>query len=148
MAIEIERKYLVANDSFRSLAIKAITIWQGYLSTDPDATVRLRIADDRAYITIKSRNKGAARGEWEYEIPLADALAMKPLCKATLAKVRHIVPDGGHVWEVDEFGGRHSGLALAEIELRSEDEHFDLPPFVGDEVTGDPKYYNSNLSKV
>ncbi len=148
MALEIERKYLVANDSYLKLATRSIAIWQGYLSTDPDATVRLRIADDKAFITIKSRNVGAVRGEWEYRIPMADALAMKPLCKATLEKVRYIVPCGRHTWEVDAFAGRHRGLTLAEIELKSENEPFDLPPFVGAEVTGDTKYYNSNLSKV
>jgi len=148
MALEIERKYLVSNDSYKPMATIAIDIWQGYLSTAPEATVRLRIADDKAFITIKGKNVGATRSEWEYEIPLADAIPMKPLCKAKLEKKRFIVPFKGHRWEVDQFNGHNSGLVLAEIELKCEDEPFAIPPFIGEEVTGDPKYYNSNLSKA
>lgn len=130
------------------MSVKAIDIWQGYISTDPEATVRLRIADVKAFITIKGITHGATRSEWEYEIPLTDAVRMKPLCKSTLEKTRYIVPYDGHTWEVDIFKGRHRGLALAEIELKHEDETFALPPFIGVEVTGDPKYYNSHISKI
>lgn len=148
MALEIERKYLVADDSFKALAASRIDIWQGYLSTAPEATVRLRIAGDNAYLTIKSKNVGAVRNEWEYVIPYADAILMKSICQSCLEKTRYIVPFDGHNWEVDEFKGRHQGLTLAEIELSNENESFPTPPFLGDEVTGDPKYYNSSLSKI
>lgn len=148
MALEIERKFLVAGDSYKSMATSAIDLWQGYLSVDPEATVRLRIAGEKAFITVKGITTGATRGEWEYEIPKADAIAMKPLCKASLEKTRYIVPFGGHRWEVDQFMGRLSGLVIAEIELNSENEPFTRPPFIGEDVTGDPKYYNSNLSKA
>lgn len=147
MALEIERKFLVANESFKSLSQHSVYIWQGYLSTDPEATVRLRIAGEKAFITIKSKNVGATRGEWEYEIPMDDALDMKHICKASLEKTRYIAPFQGHRWEVDEYHGRHQGLIVAEIELQSESEPFAKPPFIGEEVTGNPKYYNSNLSK-
>ncbi|MCM1452199.1 MAG: CYTH domain-containing protein [Clostridium sp.] len=148
MALEIERKFLVANESYRQTATSRIDIWQGYISTDPQATARLRIANDKAFLTIKGKNRGATRGEWEYPIPLNEAIEMKPLCKASLEKTRYIVPHEGHVWEVDEFRGRHKGLTVAEIELKTENEAFSIPPFIGEEVTGDPKYYNSNLSAV
>lgn len=148
MALEIERKYLVADDSYKSMASASIDIWQGYLSTSPDATVRLRIAGDKAFLTIKGKNLGAVRNEWEYEIPLADALGMKGICQSCLEKTRHIVHFDNHKWEVDEFKGRHMGLTLAEIELSDEREPYSTPPFLGEEVTGDPKYYNSSISKI
>lgn len=146
--MEIERKYLVAGDSYKSMAAASASIWQGYLSTDPEATVRLRIAGQKAFLTVKSKNRGATRGEWEYEIPLSDAEQMKSLCKACLEKRRYVIPYDGHRWEVDEFSGRHTGLTLAEIELKDEKETFTSPPFLGEEVTGDPKYYNSSISKL
>ena len=151
MAKEIERKYLVTDDSYKSSAIRKTVIRQGYLSTDPDATVRIRIAGEKAYITIKSRNEGCVRNEWEYPVPTEDALQMLGCCKGrTIEKTRYIVPAGHDnlKWEVDEFHGRHDGLVLAEIELPSEGYGFALAPFVGNEVTGDPRYYNSALSEA
>lgn len=148
MGCEIERKFLVANDSYLSMATSARHIAQGYLSTDPDRTVRVRIADNQAYITIKSRNHGCVRGEWEYSIPVDDARALMTLCVGTpIDKTRYIVPYEGYEWEVDVFAGAHSGLIIAEIELPAADAPFALPPFVGAEVTDDPTYYNSTLSK-
>ena len=149
MAKEIERKFLVNDDSFKNLAVAKKIIAQGYLNTDPDATVRVRVSGDRAMLTVKSRNIGAVRGEWEYEIPVEDAMEMLRACcgKRLIEKVRYIVPaENGMKWEVDEFGGRHSGLILAEIELPDENTPFARPPFIGEEVTGDAAYYNSTLS--
>ncbi len=149
MALEIERKFLVTDESYRALATHATPMAQGYLSTDPDATVRVRIAGDRARLTVKSRNRGAVRGEWEYDIPAEDARAMLEGCcgRRVIEKTRYYVPAGnGLVWEVDEFGGRHAGLVLAEIELPAEDTPFEMAPFIGEEVTGDVRYYNSTLS--
>lgn len=148
MAKEIERKFLVNGDGYKSAATGCRHIEQGYLSTSADATVRVRIADERGFITVKSRNRGAERGEWEYEIPVADARAMIALCGGnTLRKTRWLVPAGeGLTWEVDEFGGRLDGLTVAEIELPATDTPLPpLPPFIGREVTGDPRYYNSQL---
>ena len=151
MALEIERKFLVTDDSYRALATGHTHMAQGYLSTDPDATVRVRIADGRARLTVKSRNRGAVRGEWEYEIPAEDARAMLESCCGTrmIEKTRYFVPAGnGLVWEVDEFAGRHAGLVVAEIELPAEDTTFEKASFIGQEVTGDIRYYNSTLSGV
>lgn len=148
MALEIERKFLVVNSDYRTSAVAVKSIAQGYLCTDPDTTVRVRIAGSEAFLTVKSRNRGAVRGEWEYEIPLEDARELMACCgKRTLEKKRYIVEaENGLRWEVDEFGGRHAGLVVAEIELPSEDTPFALPSFVGQEVTGDVAYYNSTLS--
>lgn len=151
MAKEIERKFLVNDMSFVDFAERSIDIAQGYLSTDPDATVRVRVSGSNAWITVKSRNHGAVRGEWEYEIPLADAREMLAACcgNRTLEKTRYIVDAGGGLrWEVDVFHGRHDGLVIAEIELPDPETPFSIPPFIGREVTGDPAYYNSVLSGV
>lgn len=146
MALEIERKFLVADQSFRELATSQIHIKQGYLSRDADATVRIRIANDNAYLTVKTRNDGCVRNEFEYAIPADDAEAMLAICKGfVIDKTRHIVPFGGHTWEVDEFHGALDGVTLAEIELPSADAEFQTPPFIGKEVTGQPEYYNSNI---
>lgn len=147
MPVEIERKFLVINDDYKRMASASHRIVQGYLSTDPQATVRVRVLDNQAFVTIKSKTVGCTRGEWEYSVPLADAEDMLALCRAKIEKTRWIVPFGGRTWEVDEFGGRLDGLILAEIELPSEDAPYDLPPFAGREVTGDPQYYNSNLAR-
>lgn len=148
MSKEIERKYLVTDNSFESMAISYTRISQGYLSADPDATVRVRISGALAYITVKSRNHGAVRNEWEYEIPVEDAEEMIIRCHIVcLEKTRYIVPFGNHKWEVDRFHGGLSGLVLAEIELSDANETFSLPPFVGQEVTSSPEYYNSSLIK-
>lgn len=149
MAKEIERKFLVKNDSFISQSIRTEIIKQGYISTEKEATIRVRTKNDKAYITIKGINTGATRNEWEYPIPAKDAEDMiEKLCKANIiSKTRHIIEHDGKTWEIDVFDGRHSGLILAEIELSSEDEIFSIPPFIGEEVTNNPKYYNSELSK-
>lgn len=146
MAKEIERKFLVKDNSFKHAATETHLIRQGYLSTDPRATVRVRMLDDKAYLTVKSKNSGAVRDEWEYPVPPEDARQMLAHCGSkVIDKERWIVPFEGHVWEVDVFGGRHQGLIVAEVEMRDADEEVKLPTFVGEEVTGNPEYYNSNL---
>ena len=130
------------------MAATHIEIRQGYLSRAREATVRVRTFGSRAYITVKGPSHGAVRSEWEYEIPAADALEMlhEVAVGSVLEKTRYIVDFRGYKWEIDEFHGSHLGLVTAEIELPSEDAEFDKPGFVGEEVTGDPRYYNSNLS--
>ncbi|MDE7350379.1 MAG: CYTH domain-containing protein [Muribaculaceae bacterium] len=146
MAFEIEHKYLVTNDAFRQLATSEYRISQGYLSRNPDRTVRVRVKGDRGYITVKGKNDGAVRREFEYEIPLKDAEDLLGMCESpVIEKTRFLVPFDGRIWEVDEFFGSKTGLVTAEIELVSADEQYDLPPFVGENVTGNPAYYNSNL---
>lgn len=149
MAKEIERKFLVSSTEFIHLAESHSHIRQTYLSINPDATVRLRIRDDKAYLTIKGRNAGAVRDEWEYQLPVRDAEEMADrLCGGfSIDKTRYIVDYRGWKWEIDLFHGRHEGLILAEIEMPTADSHPPLPPFVGPEVTGDPRYYNSTLSE-
>ena len=148
MALEIERKFLVASDDYRSGAIDSVRIRQGYLSRRPESTVRVRVCGERGYLTVKSKNSGMVRQDWEYEIPAADAEEMLLLCDGVVIdKTRHMVPVGDHVWEVDEFHAPHSGLTVAEVELSGEhDDPGPLPPWVGAEVTGDPRYYNSMLA--
>ncbi|MDE6854675.1 MAG: CYTH domain-containing protein [Muribaculaceae bacterium] len=151
MATEIERKFLVRDMSFMSLATSATELAQGYLSTDADATVRVRTCGDRAWLTVKSRNHGATRDEWEYPVPVEDALQMLERCCADrkIVKTRYIVDAGdGLCWEIDVFHGRHEGLIVAEIELPAADTAFSRPDFIGREVTGDPAYYNSVLCKA
>lgn len=149
MALEIERKFLIEDDSFKTLSTKQIEISQGYLSQDKERTVRVRIAGERAFITVKGENKGATRLEFEYEIPLDDARAMMSLClPGVIEKTRYIVPREELKWEVDVFHGALEGLILAEVELPHEHFKVDLPDFIGAEVTGDPRYYNSNLVKT
>lgn len=147
MAKEIEKKYLVKSYSYRETASSRHSIVQGYLCRDINATVRIRILDDKAFLTIKGRNHGIARDEWEYAIPPADAREMLERCTkgSVIEKTRYIVPSGDLNWEIDEFHGVHSGLVLAEIELPDEKTDFCLPEFIGTEVSGDPRYYNSNL---
>ncbi|MCM1348679.1 MAG: CYTH domain-containing protein [Firmicutes bacterium] len=143
MAKEIERKFLVINDSYQSQANSKSVIRQAYLSTLPTSTVRVRTIDNCGYLTVKGVNKGATRSEWEYEIPVNDALSMMKECAVTpiLEKVRYRVGR----WEIDEFHGNLEGLTVAEIELTDEKENFDIPTFIGREVTGDERYYNSVL---
>jgi CYTH domain-containing protein len=146
MGEEIERKFLVATEGWRETA-EGTRYRQGFLSTEPERTVRVRVAGPRGSITVKGKNVGARRAEFEYEIPVADAERMlDTLCKRPLIeKVRYTVAVAPHTWEIDVFEGENAGLVVAEIELRSEDEAFDKPEWVGDEVTGDPRYFNSNL---
>lgn len=149
MSKEIERKFLVTDDSYKAAATDKLEIAQGYLSTDADATVRVRISGEKAWLTVKSRNRGAVRGEWEYAVPVGDAREMLASCCGgrLIEKTRYIVDAGGGLrWEVDEFHGRHQGLVVAEIELPAEDTPFVKAPFVGREVTGEPEYYNSSLA--
>ncbi len=146
MAKEIERKFLVKNQSYKTLAISQSMICQGYLCRKPDRTVRIRIRDDKAMLTVKGRNQGCVRDEWEYAIPVEDARQMLALCPGTIIdKTRFIVMHDNNRWEIDEFAGSHAGLVVAEIELPDADAQFSIPDFIGDEVTGDPQYYNSNL---
>lgn len=146
MGVEIERKFLLAGDAWRDLA-QPVLQRQGYLSTHPERVVRVRVEGDHAMITVKSSNTGATRSEWEYPIPLADANDMlNHLCEQPMIeKFRRRIPLGPHVWEVDEFLGANQGLVVAEIELASEEEAFDKPDWIGAEVTGDARYYNSSL---
>ncbi len=150
MAKEIERKFIVVNDSYKAMAISAHHIRQGYLSVDKDATIRIRIKDNSAYLTIKGISVGAVRDEWEYPIPLADAKRMlNALSKGSIIeKIRYIVKHKDRIWEIDEFKGHHAGLVVAEIELKAEDDKFPLPCFIGEEVTGDVSYYNSSLAGI
>jgi len=146
MGVEIERKFLLASDAWRALG-EPVLVRQGYLTSDPKRTVRARIYGDQAFLTIKSKSEGASRGEWEYPIPLADAAELLDrLCDRPLVeKYRRRIEHGGFTWEVDEFLGENAGLVVAEIELPSEDAPFDKPGWVGQEVTDDKRYYNSNL---
>lgn len=147
MAKEIERKFLVKDVSYREAASSSVEIAQGYLCREPDTTVRIRVAGECGYITVKSRNHGATRNEWEYQINVDDAREMLALCSGVLSKTRFFVPGSdGLLWEVDEFRGALAGLVVAEIELPSEHATFALPSFAGREVTGEPEYYNSNLA--
>ncbi|WP_198116964.1 CYTH domain-containing protein [Massilia rhizosphaerae] len=146
MGVEIERKFLLANDGWRGQGIPT-RMRQGYLVADPVRTVRVRIEGERAVITIKGKTTGASRGEWEYEIPVADAVELLDgLCEQPqVEKIRHRIENGGHTWEVDEFLGLNAGLVVAEIELGAEDEAFEKPDWIGLEVTGEKRYYNASL---
>lgn len=149
MALEIERKFLV-NGEFRDEAAEATRIVQGYLCSAPGRTVRIRTRGSRAYLTIKgsTASEGFSRYEWEKEIPVDEAEELLRLCEGALVeKTRFIVKQGDHLFEVDEFCGENAGLIIAEIELKSEDEQFERPAWLGEEVTGDPRYYNSFLSR-
>jgi adenylate cyclase len=149
MPREIERKFLVTGD-FRQDACDSFRLVQGYISTDPDRTVRVRIKGEQGFLTIKGRSSadGLSRYEWEKEIPLAEARELMALCSPeVIDKTRYLVPFGGHTYEVDEFYGSNHGLILAEIELGDEQETFLKPSWLGEEVTGNTRYYNSMLMK-
>jgi len=149
MATETERKYLLKGE-FRHLVVKEIKIIQAYLSIDPIKTIRVRITDDKAYLTVKSRPKenSISRNEWEVVIDVKDAEEMLSIClPGKIVKTRYLVPSGKHTIEVDVFHEKNEGLIIAEIELNSEDEYFEKPDWLGEEVTGLPQYYNSNLIK-
>ena len=158
--MEIERKYLVTSDCYKELAVARYHIRQGYISREKTGTVRVRITDDKAYLTIKGKPAAGhfARYEWEKEIDVQEAEELMNLCQGTVIdKTRWIVPaeTGDNlqltvdnlqlIWEVDEFHGKHEGLVIAEIELESEEQSFEKPAFIGDEVTHDPRYYNANM---
>lgn len=149
MAIETERKFLIKGE-FRHLATRQIKIHQTYLSIEPGKTIRIRIADDKAFITVKGRitGKSIARSEWEFPVPVKDAEEMNVLClPGKIEKTRYLVPVGMHTFEVDVFHDKNEGLIIAEIELESEDEWFERPEWLGEEVTKNPAYYNANLIK-
>ena len=148
--LEIERKFLVRSDGFRQKATSQTRIVQGFLNTDPDRTVRVRIKGDKGFLTVKgaSNESGTTRFEWETEITASEAANLIDLCEAgILEKIRFELPFGNHLYEVDEFLGENKGLVLAEIELNHEDERFEKPDWLGEEVTGQVQYYNSQLSK-
>jgi len=149
MAQEIERKFLVTGP-YKPLAVKSTRITQGYLSSVPERTVRVRVKGDKGFITVKGigNKSGASRYEWEKEIPVEDVRSLLELCEpGVIDKTRYLVKAGPHTFEVDEFYGGNEGLTLAEIELGSENEAFEKPAWLGAEVTGDTRYYNSMLMK-
>jgi len=148
MGSEIERKFLVRDDSWRAGA-SGVELRQGYLSSVKERTVRVRTVGERGWITVKGITRGIRRQEFEYEIPVADANEMLKLCERPLIeKIRYRVPCGGHIWEVDEFLGDNQGLVLAEVELADEAVEVELPAWAGEEVSGDPRYFNSSLVKA
>lgn len=148
MAVEIEKKFLVDLEKLGKLE-NGYAIKQGYIQTVDNTVVRVRIKADKAFLTIKGENVGLKRLEFEYPIPLADAQEMlEKLCiKPIIDKTRYLITQGEHTWELDVFYGDNEGLIIAEIELESEDEYFELPSWVKEEVTSDIKYYNNNLLK-
>ena len=147
--IEIERKFLITSNAFKTEAFSQNKIAQGYLSSVPERTVRVRIKGDKGFITVKgiSSDSGMSRFEWEKEIPVDEAENLLKLCeKGIIDKIRFNVKIGNHTFEVDEFHGENEGLIIAEIELNSENEIFERPNWLGEEVTNDKRYYNSYLS--
>jgi len=147
MGMEIERKFLVRGEPWKGLEGTAFR--QGYLTIDPERTVRVRIAGDRGYLTIKGPSTGASREEFEYQIPLADAgrLLDRHCLKPQIEKTRYLVGHAGLTWEVDVFAGQNAGLVIAEVELEAVDQTVDLPDWVGREVTGDQRFFNAYLSR-
>lgn len=150
MALEIERKFLVANDSYRSMAFHSDRIAQGYLCREGGNSARVRVRGEKGYITVKgpSLDGGLSRYEWEKEIPANEAWELLKLCHGGIIdKTRYLIECGKHTFEVDEFHGDNEGLVVAEVELESTGEEFACPPFLGKEVTGDKRYYNSSLTR-
>lgn len=146
MALEIERKFLVVGDTWRTGV--GVSIVQGYLGGSPTHSVRVRTAGDQAWLSIKAQARHRTRHEFEYEIPLADAHSLLDLCsKERVEKIRRTIFHSGNIWEVDEFLGRNRGLIVAEIELEFPDQPFDPPDWLGTEVTDDPRYLNSRLAQ-
>jgi len=145
MTLEIERKYLVVGSGWKT--VEPMQLRQGYLNSDKTRTVRVRVADSDAYLTIKGLTTGISRPEFEYPIPLEDAEQLLQLCSnSIIEKRRYVLPIGDVVWEIDEFFGDNAGLLLAEVELQSESQTFPLPDWVGQEVSDDARYYNSSLA--
>ena len=148
--VEIERKFLVISDAFKSDVLRQNHIAQGYLSSVPERAVRVRIKGEKGYLTIKGKTNesGLSRFEWEKEIPVAEAKELLQLCeKGVIEKIRYEIQVGQHIFEVDEFYGENKGLIMAEVELQSETETFETPIWLGEEVTNDNRYYNSYLSQ-
>jgi adenylate cyclase len=148
MGIEIERKFLVKKDKWAQVVkTERSHFRQGYIISDPQKTIRVRLTDTEGFLTIKGQTVGVARPEFEYSIPKEDAQQLLDnFCSSEISKIRHFIPHDGHTWEVDEFLGQNEGLIVAEIELQSEDEAFALPDWIDREVTSEKKYTNSNLS--
>jgi adenylate cyclase len=147
MGIEIERKFLVKDGSWKAAADQGRVCRQGYLLSDGGMTVRIRVIGETAFLTIKGPSSGISRKEFEYEIPGADAEALLALCGNLVEKVRYLISYAGMVWELDVFAGANEGLLMAEIEIESEGQKFGLPEWAGEEVSGDPRYYNGYLAK-
>lgn len=146
MALEIERKFLVADPSCVD-GVPGVRIAQGYLSLDPERTVRVRLAGDQAWITIKGRSSGISRAEHEFAIPAADAAGLLAMCLSSIIdKTRHVIHFAGHAWEVDVFHGENEGLVLAEVELEHESSSPAFPPWLGREVSDDPRFFNASLA--
>ena len=150
MPVEIERKFLVADDGWRSGVVRSEHFRQGYLATTATAAVRVRVGGGRAWLSVKGRVVGPSRAEYEYEVPLAEANEMlDAMCdEGRLEKVRHWVVVDGHEWEIDEFLGRNAGLVVAELEIEHEDARFTRPAWLGREVTDDVRYYNASLAQL
>lgn len=144
MAVEIERKFLVCGE-FKPYAREALDIVQGYLNFDKSRTVRVRVKGEKGYMTVKGPTDGVSRFEWEKEIPLDEARQLLGLCTGVIDKTRYLVDYEGHCFEVDEFHGDNQGLVVAEVELSSPDEEFERPSWLGEEVSYDRRYYNSQL---
>jgi adenylate cyclase len=149
MAIEIEHKFLLKNDSWRQQVESAVIFKQGYLSSQPTSSIRVRISNTQAWLNIKSATIGTQRHEYEYEIPFEDANEIIDLLctKPIIEKTRHYINNNGHIWEIDEFHGVNEGLIVAELELSELNEWFEKPEWVGEEVTEHVRYYNNNLAK-
>jgi|TARA_B110000259_G_scaffold12018_1_gene12932 adenylate cyclase len=151
MSLEIERKFLIKNLDFKTESFEKKYLKQGYLNADKNRTVRIRIADEKAFITIKGKSNkaGTTRFEWEKEIPFSEAEELLLLCEpCIIEKHRYLIKKGTHTFEVDVFLGDNQGLIVAEVELNSENETFEKPTWLGNEVTGELKYYNSSISKL
>ena len=146
MAKEIERKFLINQDELGSLE-NGTSIKQGYISTTDNTVVRVRVSGTQAYLTLKGENMGVTRSEFEYEIPVSDASDLMNLCDNIIEKTRYLIQHKGMIWELDIFEGSNNGLMIAEIELESEDQHFEFPNWVGKEVSDDSRYYNACLAR-
>ena len=146
MAFEIEHKYLVDNDSYKEMATGKVEIRQGYLNRNPDRTVRVRTMGSKGFLTVKSRNHGPKRLEYEFEIPGEEAKEILKLAEPGIVeKTRYFVPFDGLIWEIDEFHGSLKGVTLAEVEILDDGVTYEKPSFIGKDITGDPAYYNSNM---
>lgn len=146
MPVEIEHKYLVTDNSYRGMATGKVAIRQGYLNRSPDRTVRIRTLGDKGYLTVKGRNHGDYRKEFEYEIPYEEAEEILSLAEpGIIEKTRYLIPYDGLLWEVDEFQGSLNGVVVAEVELPATGIEYKKPPFIGEDISGNPAYYNSNL---
>ena len=149
MAVEIERKFLLASDEWRQAVYQSVPMRQGYLSRNETYSIRVRTANGQAWLNIKKAEVGAQRDEYEYPIPLADAEQMLNSCdrQSLIEKKRHYVRYGSHTWEIDEFDGANQGLVVAEVELQHADESFERAGWLGEEVTDDLRYYNTSLAR-